>query len=164
MENSSAILSVVEAIPLGSLAFFKAKVADTKFWQGLIPLKTPVFDQIAPDITRFEIDDTIRLDAAGFLQQPLLAKGQISITDYGMQGAKGNLWSVKIDVLDPPATITARIRARELAPDKALKVGIFVEQFQFDHRLLQGIGYDAVLFAVRLYLREGIARAGKACI
>ena len=63
------IISVVETIPHQSLKDYSSKIYDPEFWKPLIPLRTPVFDKSSERSFYFEIDDNIRLNPTGTINQ-----------------------------------------------------------------------------------------------
>ena len=102
----------------------------------------------------FEIDDEIKLEPTGLLSQHYHAVGNIEVQDHGEQGPKGYLWELHITVQNPIAKVNTRVRAKK--GEKGLKVGIFIQSLEFDAGLLDTIpgGRDAILFAIRLYIRQ----------
>ena len=153
------LLSVVEVLPNQNLAKYQAKIYDPEFWKPLIPLNTPIFKSTAELNFEFEIDDKIILDPTGTLFQKFNAKGEIIVEDKGTPDHHGKLWNMKIVLNSPPATVYVRIRARDLSDRNALKIGIFILSIEHDQYLQGTITLDAILFAIRLYLRELIKKA-----
>ncbi|MHA1674550.1 MAG: hypothetical protein ACTSYI_13105 [Promethearchaeota archaeon] len=157
------IISVVETIPHQSLKEYSSKIYDPEFWKPLIPLRTPVFDKSSERSFYFEIDDNIRLNPTGTLNQSFQAQGTIDVVDHGEQDSKGQLWDITIEVISPIASVKARVRARDIVDSdsvNAMKIGIYIQAIEYDRSLLKGVGPEAVLFAIRIYLREAIKKAG----
>ena len=155
------ILSVVETLPNQSLKAYQTKIYEPEFWKPLIPLNTPIFENRSERSFYFEIDDEIRLNPTGTLNQSFQAQGTIDVVDHGMQDSKGQLWDIAIKVISPLASVNVRVRARDITESNAMKIGIFLQSIEYDRSLLKGVGHEAVLFAIRLYLRETIKKAGK---
>lgn len=153
------LLSVVEIIPNQNLAKYQTKIYDPEFWKPLIPLNTPVFEKPQKNVFKFEIADKIKLDPSGSLFQTFHAEGEILIDDMGVPDHRGQLWKLKIRLKSPSANVLVRIRARDLPDKNALKIGIFILSIEHEEPLPALISFDAVLFAIRLYLRELITKA-----
>ncbi|MHA1612204.1 MAG: hypothetical protein ACTSYU_09165 [Promethearchaeota archaeon] len=159
--TEKSLLSVVETLPNQSLETYKSKIYEPEFWIPLIPLNTPIFEKRNEKSFYFEIDDEIQLEPTGTLNQSFQAQGTIEVVDHGVQDSKGQLWEINFNVISPIASVKARVRARDITDQKALKIGIYIQSINYDLSLLKGVGPEAILFAIRIYLRETIKKAGK---
>jgi len=158
-KDSDPILTVVELLKNQNLSKYSEKIKEVEFWKKMIPLKLKKFEKTGEFGFSFEIDDSITLDPTGYIVRNYRAEGTISVNDNGLQGSKGNLWEVKITITKPQAHVFARVRGRDV--DDSLKVGIFVMDIQFDNSLLDGFGRDAILFAIRVKLRDMLIKAAQ---
>ncbi|MCF2139838.1 MAG: hypothetical protein K9W44_07280 [Candidatus Lokiarchaeota archaeon] len=154
-----SILSVVETLSNQSLEKYQKLIYNADFWRPLIPLKTPVFQKTSEFTFEFEIDDDIKLEPTGNLTRHFHAKGKINVEDCGVQDHRGSLWIVRIYLINPEVQVVARVRAKDLTDKKALKIGIFILSIDYNTSIKENIAFDAVLFAIRLYLRELIQKA-----
>lgn len=159
--DGKPLLAVVETLKNQSLEKYAELLYDPNFWKPLIPVNAPVFEKSSKNSFLFSIDDYIRLDPFGNLKPHFQAEGKIDVIDKGEPNSKGHLWEISVNLENPPASIKVRVRARDLVEEQALKIGIFVQSMLYDPTLLNGIGQEAILFAIRLYLRELIQKAGK---
>ena len=152
---SKPVLTVVEEILGQELIYDPALIYTTEFWRPFIPLNLLRFEKTTGDREfLFEIEEEVKLEPTGIITTKYHATGTIEVQDHGEQGTKGYLWTLHINVQDPPAKVQTRVRAR---PTKnALKVGIFIQSLEFDAGLIDTIpgGRDAILFAIRVYIRQ----------
>ena len=158
-KNSDPILTVVELLKNQNLSKYSKQIKETDFWKPMIPVKLKKFEKTGEFEFEFEVDDSISLDPTGYIVRDFKTKGNIFVTDNGIQGSKGNLWEVKITLTQPQAYVFARVRGRDI--DNSLKVGIFVRNIQFDNSLLDGFGRDGILFAIRVKLRDLLRKAAQ---
>ena len=151
---SKPLLTVVEELSGQELIYDPDLIYTTAFWRPFIPLHLPRFEKTGEREFVFEIDDEVKLEPSGLLSQHYHAIGTIEVEDHGEQGSKGYLWELHIRVQNPIVQVHTRVRAKK--GEKGLKVGIFVHSLEFDAGLLDTIpgGRDAVLFAIRLYIRQ----------
>ncbi|UYP45113.1 hypothetical protein NEF87_001398 [Candidatus Lokiarchaeum ossiferum] len=162
--NSSAskpLLSVVDEIQNQVLANYADKIFETEFWKPLIPIKAKMFEKLNTTGFQFEIDDDIILDSSGLLKRHFFAKGTIHVEEKENIVSNGKIWDVEISLNEPLAIVKVRIRARDIVEKKKLKIGIFIQTMDFDNNLLDGVGRDAILFAIRFYIRKAIQIAAK---
>ncbi|MHA1746973.1 MAG: hypothetical protein ACTSWW_13305 [Promethearchaeota archaeon] len=152
---SKPVLTVVEELLGQELIYEPNLIYTTEFWRPFIPFKNILhFEKTGDREFLFEIEEEVKLEPTGLMTTHYHANGTIEVQDYGEQATKGNLWELQINVQDPPAKVLTRVRAR---PTKnALKVGIFIQSLEFDAGLLDTIpgGRDAILFAIRVYVRQ----------
>ena len=158
-KNIEPKLTIVEHLKNQNLSKYSDQIKETDFWKKIIPLKLKKFEKTGEFEFSFEVDDSISLDPTGYIVRDFKTKGIISVTDKGMQGSKGNLWEVKIEITQPQAYVFARVRGRDV--ENSLKVGIFVMDIQFDNSLLDGFGRDGILFAIRVKLRDLLQKAAQ---
>lgn len=159
--SSKPLLAVVDKLENQCLANYADRIYETEFWRPLLPIKAKMFEKVNPTEFQFEIDDDIILDSAGLLKRHFYAKGTIQVEETSNLGPKGKIWNVEIFLNEPIANVKVRIRARDLVEEKKLKMGIFIQTMVFDDNLLDGVGRDAILFAVRFYIRKAIHTAAK---
>jgi hypothetical protein len=152
---SKPVLTVVEELLGQQLIYDPDLIYTTEFWRPFIPFKNILcFEKTGDREFIFEIEEEVKLEPTGLITTQYHANGTIEVQDHGEQGSKGYLWELHIDVQSPAAKVLTRVRAR---PSKnALKVGIFIQSLEFDVGLLDVIpgGRDAVLFAIRVYIRQ----------
>ncbi len=158
-KNSKPILTIVEYLKNQNLAKYSGSLHEINFWKPMIPLNLKKFEKKGDFGFIFEVDDSISLDPTGYLVRDFKANGEIMVVDKGLQGSKGNLWEIEINLMEPQAHVFARVRARDV--DNSLKVGIFVLKIEFDNSLLDGFGRDGILFAIRVKLRDLLQKAAQ---
>jgi hypothetical protein len=152
--QSKSILSVVETIPGQQLNLDEDEIYNPNFWHPYIPINTPSLQKLDDQRFYFEIDDEIKLDPMGTLTTRYQGSGEMKVDFLGFQEGKGGLWHLEIHTQDPKAYVTGNIRAKNIPTEDGLKIGIFLHRIDFDDALLDGYGRDAVMFAIRLYLRK----------
>jgi hypothetical protein len=151
--SESAILSIVEELKGLQLGKITQHMYDPTFWLPYIPLKNKTLEMVEPNKKyQFVVSDTIILDPTGTLRQEMNAKGEFTVKDLGDQGAKGSAWEIVLKIEEYKAEAIIRIRAKDVAG--SLKVGIYLYKLEYDMGLLQGIGKDPILFAIRTKVRE----------
>ncbi|MHA1583745.1 MAG: hypothetical protein ACTSWL_00695 [Promethearchaeota archaeon] len=155
-----SILSIVEEIQRQQLILDPEEIYNPKFWLPIIPLKVKRFERIAPFEFEFAIDDDIQLDATGLLTTRYISEGIMNIDYKGEQKSKDHLWILDINVKSPEAKVLVNVRARNLKSKNAIKMGIFIQKLEFSDTLLDGFGRDAVMFAIRVYIRNLLRAAG----
>jgi len=151
--SETAILSIVEELKGLQLGKITQQMYNPSFWLPYIPLKNKTLEEVEPKTKyRFAVSDTILLDPTGTLRQELNAKGDFIVKDLGDQGAKGSAWEITVKIEEYKAEAVIRIRAKDTPG--ALKVGVYLYKMEYDLGLLQGLGKEPILFAIRTKVRE----------
>ena len=152
IKSPKLIFSVVDEFNGFQVSDFLDKIYNPEFWLPFLSLQSKKIEKIAPFQFKYKIQDNIPLDLTGLLKVDFKSEGTIKVIDSGIQGEKGYLWDIFVDVLEPKANVEARIRAKNL--NNSMKVGVYVYKLDFDQSLLKGMGRDVIIFASRFKIRE----------
>jgi hypothetical protein len=152
MSEPKAILTVVESLQGQKLNLNEDEIYNPDFWKPFLPIKLSKFQKMNENTFNFEINDQIQLDPTGTLNTKYSASGTFQFDFLEVSEERGGRWAFQIHVNDPLADVSGIIRARNLA--ESLKIGIFIYSLKFDESSLIGYGTNAIMFAIRLYLRK----------
>ncbi len=159
MTKKKPVLSVVEELKGINLEDFIEKIYDPEFWYSYIPLRKKKIETIPESQEEihkytYEVEDTVYMDVTQTLKYDFSSNGKIEVIDKGNQGNKGHLWELDLDIEHPQSTISLNIRAKNV--NQNLKVGFFIYRLDFDMGKLKDLpfGWDAIIFAGRMKLRE----------
>ncbi len=154
MGQNNVVLSVVEMLPNHKVEFFLQRLDQPDFWARHSPIKETKISMKEKGHYTFRIADQVVIEPVTQLKEEFDLSGDLYVTHKGIDGSKGHLFELKATLNEYESLVEARIRAKDTS--KGIKVGIFVHTYEIEPNALLDIGRDAVLFAARQLLREGI--------
>jgi hypothetical protein len=154
--SENNLLSVVETIPNVKYSLFLENLEKPEFWESISPVKETKLEFQSKGFYTYKGKDRVIIEPITNMHYDFDFTGEIHYEAMSTTPEKGHMFHIEIKVKETNGIAKTKIRAKDTP--QGLKVGIFLYHLEYVSDSVIPISKDAVLFAARYKIREGIEK------